>query len=72
VGKEETIQAKGTIVELLPNALFKILLENGHTVLGHISGKIRKNNINILIGDKVDVDISPYDLSRARITFRHK
>jgi translation initiation factor IF-1 len=72
VSKEETIIAKGKVIELLPNALFKVKLENGHTVLGHISGKIRKNNINILLGDVVDCAVSPYDLSKVRITFRYK
>ena len=62
----------GTIVECLPNAMFKVKLDNNHIILGLISGKIRKFNINILLGDKVDVEMTPYDLSKGRITYRHK
>jgi translation initiation factor IF-1 len=72
MGKEETIQMQGEVIETLPNATFRIKLENGHIVLGHISGKMRMNYIRILPGDKVTVDLTPYDLSRARITFRTK
>lgn len=72
MGKEETIQMQGEVVEALPNATFRIKLENGHIVLGHVSGKMRMNYIRILPGDKVTVDLTPYDLSRARITFRTK
>lgn len=72
MAKEDTIQMQGEVVETLPNATFRIKLENGHIVLGHISGKMRMNYIRILPGDKVTVDLTPYDLSRARITFRAK
>lgn len=70
--KEEAIELKGVIQKALPNATFDILLENGNTILGHISGKIRKHNIKILVGDTVDVSLSPYDLSKGRITYRYK
>jgi translation initiation factor IF-1 len=72
MAKEETLTMTGTITECLPNATFRVSLENGHQVLGLISGKIRKFNINILLGDRVDVEITPYDLSKGRITYRHK
>ena len=72
MAKEETIQMQGEVLETLPNATFKVKLENGHTVLAHISGKMRMHYIRILPGDKVTVDLTPYDLSRARITFRAK
>ncbi len=72
MAKEETIEMQGTIVETLPNATFRVTLENGHTVLGHISGKMRMHYIRILPGDKVTVEVSPYDLTRCRITFRAK
>ncbi|KXK39752.1 MAG: translation initiation factor IF-1 [Nitrosomonas europaea] len=72
MAKEETIQMQGEVIETLPNATFRIKLENGHIVLGHISGKMRMNYIRILPGDKVTVDLTPYDLTRARITFRTK
>ena len=67
MSKEETIQMQGEILETLPNATFRVKLENGHVVLGHISGKMRMHYIKILPGDKVTVDLTPYDLSRARI-----
>ena len=70
--QEDVIQMQGEVLENLPNATFRIKLENGHVVLGHISGKMRMHYIRILPGDKVTVDISPYDMSRGRITFRHK
>jgi translation initiation factor IF-1 len=70
--KESTIQVEGTIVEALPNTMFRVDLENGHRVLGHISGKMRKHYIRILPGDKVTVELSPYDLTRGRITYRHR
>ncbi len=63
---------EGTIVESLPNAMFKVELENGHSVLGHISGKMRRHYIRILPGDKVQVELTPYDLTRGRITYRYK
>ncbi len=70
--KEEGIQVEGTVIEPLPNAMFRVELENGHKVLAHISGKMRMNYIRILPGDKVKLELSPYDLSRGRITFRVK
>ena len=72
MAKEETIEMQGTIVETLPNATFRVKLENGHTVLGHISGKMRMHYIRILPGDKVQVELTPYDLARGRITYRYK
>jgi translation initiation factor IF-1 len=68
--KEELIETEGKIVEALPNAMFKVELENGHVVLAHVSGKMRMNFIRIIPGDKVKLELSPYDLSRGRITFR--
>ena len=70
--KEEAIQVEGTIVEPLPNAMFRVQLENGHEVLAHISGKIRMHFIRILPGDRVLVELSAYDLSRGRILYRYK
>ncbi|MDD5044619.1 MAG: translation initiation factor IF-1 [Candidatus Omnitrophica bacterium] len=70
--KEELIETEGTILEALPNAMFKVALENGHEVLAHVSGKMRMNFIRILPGDKVKLELSPYDLTRGRITFRFK
>ena len=72
MAKEDLIEVEGTIIEALPNAQFKVQLENGHEVLAHISGKIRMHFIRILPGDKVKVELSPYDLSRGRITYRIK
>lgn len=72
LAKEESIQAEGKVVESLPNAMFRVELDNGHKILAHISGKMRMNYIRILPGDKVTVDMSPYDLSRGRITYRTK
>ena len=72
MAKEEGIQVEGTVVEPLPNAMFRVELENGHKVLAHISGKMRMHFIKILPGDKVTVELSPYDLSRGRITYRYK
>ena len=72
MAKEDTIQMQGEILETLPNATFKVKLENDHVVLGHISGKMRMHYIRILPGDKVTVEMTPYDLSRARIVFRSK
>ena len=72
MAKEEAIEVEGTIVEALPNANFKVELENGHEVLAHVSGKIRMHYIRILPGDKVTVELSPYDLARGRITYRFK
>ncbi|RPI78128.1 MAG: translation initiation factor IF-1 [Desulfobacteraceae bacterium] len=70
--KEEAITVEGTVVETLPNAMFRVELENGHRILAHISGKMRLHFIKILQGDKVSVELSPYDLSRGRITYRGK
>ncbi len=70
--REDVIEFEGTVVETLPNANFRVELENGHTVLAHISGKIRMNYIRILAGDRVRVELSAYDLSRGRITYRFK
>lgn len=70
MAKEELIEVEGVVKEALPNAMFRVILDNGHLVLAHISGKIRKNFIRILPGDKVKVELSPYDLTRGRITFR--
>ncbi|MCL2181985.1 MAG: translation initiation factor IF-1 [Chitinispirillia bacterium] len=72
MGKNDSIQVEGTITETLPNASFKVQLENKHEVLAHISGKMRMNYIRILPGDKVLVELSPYDLSRGRIVYRYK
>jgi translation initiation factor IF-1 len=72
MAKEDTIQMQGEILEMVPNATFRVKLENGHVVLGHISGKMRMHYIKILPGDKVTVELTPYDLSRARITFREE
>jgi translation initiation factor IF-1 len=72
MAKEEGVQVEGTVVEPLPNAMFRVELENGHKVLAHISGKMRMNFIKILPGDKVTVELSPYDLSRGRIVYRYK
>lgn len=72
MGKEDPIEVEGTVVEPLPNAMFRVELDNGHKVLAHVSGKMRMNFIRILPGDKVTVELSPYDLSRGRITYRHK
>jgi len=70
--KEESIEVEGTVIEPLPNAMFRVALENGHKVLAHISGKMRMHFIKILPGDKVKLELSPYDLSRGRITYRSK
>jgi translation initiation factor IF-1 len=70
--KEESIQVEGVVTEALPNTQFRVELENGHNVLAHISGKMRMHYIRILPGDKVVVELSPYDLSRGRITYRYK
>lgn len=70
--KEEAIEAEGTVVEPLPNAMFRVELDNGHRVLAHISGKMRMYFIRILPGDRVKVELSPYDLNRGRITYRYK
>ncbi|HJN52335.1 MAG: translation initiation factor IF-1 [Pseudomonadales bacterium] len=70
MAKEEQIQMSGTVIDTLPNTMFRVELENGHVVTAHISGKMRKNYIKILTGDNVTVELTPYDLSKGRITFR--
>jgi translation initiation factor IF-1 len=72
MAKEEAIEVMATVIEALPNAVFRVELENGHEVLAHISGKMRKHFIRILPGDKVLVELSPYDLTRGRIVYRYK
>ena len=72
MAKEDVIEVEGVVVETLPNTNFKVELENGHQILAHISGKLRMNYIKILLGDKVKVELSPYDLNRGRITWRAK
>jgi translation initiation factor IF-1 len=72
MAKEAAIEVEGTVVEPLPNAMFRVELDNGHKVLAHISGKMRMNFIRILPGDTVKLELSPYDLSRGRITYRYK
>jgi translation initiation factor IF-1 len=72
MAKEEAIEVEGTIIEPLPNAMFRVELDNGHKVLAHISGKMRMHFIKILPGDRVTVELSPYDLTRGRVTFRSK
>ncbi|CAG35876.1 probable translation initiation factor IF-1 [Desulfotalea psychrophila LSv54] len=72
MAKEEAIEVEGTIIEPLPNAMFRVELDNGHKVLAHISGKMRMHFIKILPGDRVTVELSPYDLTRGRVTFRTK
>ncbi|MFT5013939.1 MAG: translation initiation factor IF-1 [Patiriisocius sp.] len=70
MAKEEQIQMSGTVTDTLPNTMFKVELENGHQIIAHISGKMRKNYIKILTGDTVKVELTPYDLTKGRITFR--
>lgn len=72
LAKEEAIEVEGSVIEPLPNAMFRVKLDNGHIVLAHISGKMRKFYIRILPGDRVTVELSPYDLTRGRITYREK
>ncbi|HAY1734979.1 TPA: translation initiation factor IF-1 [Staphylococcus aureus] len=72
MAKQDVIELEGTVLDTLPNAMFKVELENGHEILAHASGKIRMNYIRILPGDKVTVEMSPYDLTRGRITYRYK
>lgn len=72
MSKNDVIELKGTVIESLPNSIFKVKLDNGHQIIAHVSGKIRMNYIRILPGDRVTLEISPYDLTRGRITFRHK
>ena len=70
--KEDTIEFQGVVMQLLPNAMFKVKLDNDHEILAHSSGKMRKNRIRVLAGDKVTVEMTPYDLTKGRITFRWK
>ena len=72
MAKEDVIEVEGRVIEPLPNAMFRVELDNGHRVLAHISGKMRMHFIKILPGDKVTLELSPYDLNRGRITYRHK
>ena len=72
MAKDDVIEVEGTVVETLPNAMFKVELENGHVIVAHVSGKIRMHFIRILPGDKVTIELSPYDLTRGRITYRFK
>jgi translation initiation factor IF-1 len=72
MSKEDVLKMKGLVTEILPNALFRIKLENDMMIIGHISGKMRKNNINVILGDVVELEMTPYDLSKGRITFRYK
>ena len=72
MSKKDVIEVEGTVVDVLPNAIFKVRLDNGHEILAHISGKLRMNYIRILSGDRVTVELSPYDLTRGRITWRKK
>ena len=71
MSKQDLLEFKGTVIDLLPNAMFRVKLENGHEVLAHVSGKMRMHYIKILPGDKIKLELSPYDLSRGRITFRY-
>ena len=72
MAKEELLEMRGTVVELLPNAMFRVKLDNDHEILAHTSGKMRKHHIRILAGDNVSLELSPYDLSKGRISFRYK
>jgi translation initiation factor IF-1 len=72
MAKEEVLEFTGVVTELLPNAMFRVKLENNHEILAHTAGKMRKNRIRVLAGDKVNVEMTPYDLTKGRITFRYK
>ena len=72
MAKEAPIEFQGSVTELLPNAMYRVVLDNGHEVLTHASGKMRKNRIRVLVGDRVNVEMTPYDLTKGRITFRFK
>jgi len=72
MSKEELIEMSGTVVDKLPNAMFKVELENGHVILAHTAGKMRKHRIRVMVGDKVNIEMTPYDLTKGRIMFRHK
>jgi translation initiation factor IF-1 len=71
MAKEELLEMRGQVVELLPNAMFRVRLENNHEILGHTAGKMRKNRIRVLVGDEVLVELTPYDLTKGRITYRY-
>lgn len=72
MSKKDTIEVEGVVVDAMPNAIFKVKLENGFEIIGHLSGKLRMNNIRVLPGDKVTMELSPYDLTKGRITWRNK
>lgn len=72
MSKEELLEFTGTVTEKLPNAMFRVQLENGHEILAHTAGKMRKFRIRVMVGDKVDIEMTPYDLTKGRISFRHK
>jgi translation initiation factor IF-1 len=72
LAKEDVIEFSGTVLELLPNAMFRVRLENNHEIIAHTAGRMRKNRIRVLAGDKVTVEMTPYDLTKGRISFRHK
>ncbi len=72
MAKEELLEFSGVVIEKLPNAMFRVKLENNHEILAHTAGKMRKFRIRVMVGDKVDIEMTPYDLTKGRITFRHK
>ncbi len=72
MAKEELIEFDGVVIEILPNAMFRVKLDNGHEIIAHTSGRMRKNRIRVLLGDKITVEMTPYDLSKGRIILRHK
>ena len=72
MAKEELLEFSGTVIEKLPNAMFRVKLENDHEILAHTAGKMRKFRIRVMVGDKVEIEMTPYDLTKGRITFRHK
>ncbi|WP_370931627.1 translation initiation factor IF-1 [Bartonella sp. DGB1] len=72
MAKEEVLEFSGVVTELLPNAMFRVQLENGHEIVAHTAGRMRKNRIRVLAGDKITVEMTPYDLTKGRITYRHK
>ncbi|HUH92228.1 MAG TPA: translation initiation factor IF-1 [Casimicrobiaceae bacterium] len=72
MAKEETIEMEGVVNEVMPDTRFRVMLENGHSIVAYVSGKMRKHHVRILAGDKVRIEVTPYDLNRGRITFRHK
>ena len=72
MAKEDLLEFEGAVVEILPNTMFRVLLDNGHDVLAHSSGRMRRNRIRIMVGDRVTVEMTPYDLTKGRINFRHK